>query len=393
MTNPFSRKVRPIMSDSDRSVGVPGFVPNDAVSPEMSALLLNRREGEQVIGEKEIQEAASILKKYKDGKAALESRIIEDELWWELRHWEAIRGEHGGISGSMRVYLERMKEREKSQSSPEPSSAWLFNAILNKHADAMDNYPESIVLPREPSDEQSAKVLSSVLPVINEQNGFEQVYSDNWWEKLKHGTAAYGVFWNNAKENGLGDIDIKSIDMLKIFWEPGIKDIQVSKNLFIVELVDSESLEAEYPQCKGKTKGDTIEVPQYIYDETIDTTDKCVVVDWYYKVKAPSGKTLLHYVKFVGNTLLYASENDPQYRETGYYEHGLYPVVLDVMFPEKGTPAGFGYVAICKDPQLYIDKLSANILESSLVATKKRFLSLPAPTSTRTIFWTSTTRS
>ena len=43
------------------------------------------------------------------------------------------------------------------------SSAWLFNAILNKHADAMDNYPEPVVLPRERSDEESAKVLSSCL--------------------------------------------------------------------------------------------------------------------------------------------------------------------------------------------------------------------------------------
>ena len=51
----------------------------------------------------------------------------------------------------------------------------------------------------------------------------------------------------------------------------------------------------------------------------------------------------------------------------------MYPVVFDTMFPEKGTPVGFGYVAICKDPQMYIDKLQANILESSMMATRKRF--------------------
>ena len=102
-------------------------------------------------------------------------------------------------------------------------------------------------------------------------------------------------------------------------------------------------------------------------------SNKSVVVDWYYKTTSASGKTLLHYAKFVGETLLFASENDPNYRDTGWYDHGLYPVVLDVMFPEKGTPVGFGYVAICKDPQLYIDKLSSNILENSMMTTKKRF--------------------
>ena len=342
-------------------MGLPGIRRDDAVpSPEEGAMLLgadpSAPRGElHRIGEKEIAKAAEILNRYKQGKQSLEERIVEDELWWELRHWEVIR----------------RKKQEKI--SPEPTSAWLFNAILNKHADAMDNYPEPLVLPRERSDEESARILSSVLPVILEYNDYEQVYSDNWWEKLKHGTAAYGVFWDPQKENGLGDIAIREMDLLKLFWEPGITDLQKSRNLFIVDLVDEDLLEQQYPEHKGKLGGNTVDVKQYIYDDTVDASGKSVVVDWYYKTKAPSGKTLLHYAKFVGSTLLYASENDPRYRDRGWYDHGLYPVVLDVMFPEKGTPAGFGYVAICKDPQLYIDKLSANILENSMMATKKRF--------------------
>lgn len=317
-------------------------------------------EAGQPIGRKQLAEAIDTLTRYKQGKANLEERIVQDELWWELRHWEVIR-------------RERDKHCAPEDISPEPTSAWLFNAILNKHADAMDNYPEPVVLPRERSDEESAKTLSSVLPVLLEYNDFEQTYSDNWWEKLKHGTAAYGVFWNPEKENGLGDIDIREIDLLNLFWEPGITDIQDSRNLFVVGLVDEDLLEQQYPEHKGHLGGSAIDVKQYIYDDTVDTSGKSVVVDWYYKVKAPSGKTLVHYAKFVGDTLLYASENDPEYQGRGWYDHGQYPVVLDVMFPEKGTPVGFGYVAICKDPQLYIDKLSSNIMENSMMATKKRF--------------------
>ena len=317
-------------------------------------------EAGQPIGRKQLAEAIDTLTRYKQGKANLEERIVQDELWWELRHWEVIR-------------RERDRHCAPEDISPEPTSAWLFNAILNKHADAMDNYPEPVVLPRERSDEESAKTLSSVLPVLLEYNDFEQTYSDNWWEKLKHGTAAYGVFWNPEKENGLGDIDIREIDLLNLFWEPGITDIQDSRNLFVVGLVDEDLLEQQYPEHRGHLGGSAIDVKQYIYDDTVDTSGKSVVVDWYYKVKAPSGKALVHYAKFVGDTLLYASENDPEYQGRGWYDHGQYPVVLDVMFPEKGTPVGFGYVAICKDPQLYIDKLSSNIMENSMMATKKRF--------------------
>ena len=312
---------------------------------------------QQPIGEKEIKEAAEILAEYQRSKAALENRVKEDEKWWKIRHWEMINA--------------RKPKDANPAPLPRPTSAWLFNSIMNKHADAMDNYPDPIVLPRERSDEQSAKTLTSILPVIMEYEHFDEVYSEAWWEKLKHGTAVYGIFWDSEKENGMGDIDIKSIDLMNIFWEPGITDIQKSRNLFIVELVENAILEDMYPELKEK-KGDVISITQYDYDESIDNSDKSLVVDWYYKVKDGT-RTILHYVKFVGDVLLYASENDPQYAERGYYDHGLYPVVFDVLFPEKGMPVGFGYVAICKDPQLYIDKLSANILEGALMATKKRF--------------------
>lgn len=348
--------------------GIPGIVPEEQdMAPEMAAMLLQRTEQTPTITDRDVERGIDLLSKYKDGKGNLENRIVNDELWWELRHWEGI-----GQSKAKRVDKSG-KEVTSTPPEPKPSSAWLFNTIQNKHADAMDNYPEPVVLPRERSDEQSAKTLSQILPVVQEYNHFEQVYSDNWWEKLKHGTAVYGIFWDPQKDNGLGDIEIRDIDLLKLFWEPGITDIQKSRNLFIVDLVDNDLLDSEYPQLKGKQKGKVVDVKEYIYDDNVDTSDKSVVVDWYYKVKTPDGRTALHYIKFVGSTLLYASENDPEYRERGFYDHGMYPVVLDVMYPEKGTPIGFGYVAICKDPQLYIDKLSANILENAMMATKKRF--------------------
>ena len=336
-----------------RFSGVPGVARSEMPDEQTAAMLLTRSAEQKMIGEEDIAYAAKTLAEYKNGKTHLEKRIVADELWWKLRHWEAIG--------------------KKGDDRPQPTSAWLFNAILNKHADAMDNYPEPVVLPREKSDSESAKVLSSVLPVVMEYNDFDQTYSDNWWEKLKHGTAAYGVFWNAQKENGLGDIDIQQIDLLKLFWEPGVTDIQKSRNLFIVDLVDEQVLDEQYPQQKGKLKGNTIDVAQYLYDDNVDTSGKSVVVDWYYKRRMPDGRTVVHYAKFVGNTLLYASENDKKYRERGFYDHGMYPVVLDCLFGEKGTPVGFGYVAICKDPQIYIDKISANILENSLMATKKRY--------------------
>ncbi|MBR2315614.1 MAG: hypothetical protein IKA56_03125, partial [Clostridia bacterium] len=163
------------------------------------------------------------------------------------------------------------------------------------------------------------------------------------------------------------------IDMLNIFYEPGITNLQSSRNLFIVSLKDNDLLESEYPQLKNKIGGKIIDVKEYVYDDAVDVTDKSVVVDWYYKKRNKAGKVVLHFCKFVGNEVLFASENEPEYAENGFYNHGLYPVEFDVLFPEEGTPVGFGYVAIMKSPQMYIDKLQQVILENTIKATKPRF--------------------
>ena len=318
-------------------------------------------DGQQPIGKKEIQQAIQTLKDYKDGKANLETRIVEEERWWKLRHWDVIRG---AKSADMKGEEER----------PEPTSAWLFNSLTNKHADIMDNYPEPNVLPREQQDEEDAQTLSSILPVVFERNEYEQTYSQAAWYKLKHGVSAKGVFWNQSLEDGLGDVDIRFMDILNIFWEPGITDLQSSRNLFVVDLRDNDLLEQEYPQLRGKLGGQIIDVKQYVHDDNVDVSNKSVVVDWYYKKSVGTGKNVLHYVKFVGNEVLFASENDPQYAERGFYDHGKYPIEFDVLFPEEGTPVGFGYIAVMKSPQLYIDKLNQVILENSMMSAKVRFL-------------------
>ena len=307
------------------------------------------------IDKKAIKKAVETLKKYKDGKTKLEKRITEEEQWWKLRHWDVINN------------------GESNEDRPEPTSAWLFNSVTAKHADLMDNYPEPNVLPRERADEKDADTLSSVLPVIFERNNYEQTYNDAGWYKLKHGVVAEGVFWNPELEEGMGDIDIRYIDILNIFWEPGITDIQDSRNLFIVALKDNDVIEEEYPELKGKLGGKLIEIEQYVYDDTVDTTDKSVVVDWYYKKRNSAGKVVLHYCKFAGDAVLFSSEDVPEYAEKGYYDHGMYPIHFDVLFPEEGTPVGFGYIAIMRSPQMYIDKLSQAILENAIASAKPRY--------------------
>ena len=332
--------------------------------PESPAVEAERfNEGKPPIDKKRLEEVIQTLKDYKAGKSNLESRIVEEERWWKMRHWDVIRGKSSA---------ELAKDPQEAR--PEPTSAWMFNSIANKHADIMDNYPEPNVLPREMADEGDAETLSSILPVVFERNEYEQTYDKAAWYKLKHGVVAKGVFWKKELENGLGDIDIHFMDILNIFWEPGITDLQDSRNLFVIELKDNDLLEQQYPQLKNKLGGQIIEAKQYVHDDNVDVSNKSVVVDWYYKVLTPEGKPILHFCKFVGSEVLESTENDPEQYPNGLYDHGKYPVEFDVLFPDEGTPVGFGYVAIMKSPQLYIDKLNQVVLENSMMSARPRYL-------------------
>ena len=324
-----------------------------------------------VIGKDQIREALMTLRKYKAGKANFDRRVIENNEWWKLRHWEQMR--------------------EQGTTGLKTKSAWLINVILSKHADAMDALPEPNVLPRAADDKAEALMLSKIVPVVLEQGDFVEAWSNNWWKKLKNGVAIYGVFWDASCHNGLGDVQIRAIDPLQLFWEPGITDIQQSKNIFYVYLEDNDTLKDTYPQLEGKSLGGkAFSAREYLYDDNIDTSDKSPVIDWYYK-KRENGKTVLHYCKFVGDEVLYATENEAQnamgevvedgmepaedsYAMRGLYDHGLYPYFTDVLFPEEGTPMGYGYIDISKDSQRQIDLMNNAIVANCVAAATPRWL-------------------
>ena len=320
-----------------------------------------------------IRKASEILRKYKSGKQRLEQKIIANEEFWKLRQWN---------------YMNDGKDDFK------PSTAWLWSCIQSRYSDAMDSYPTCNFQPRQQDDKAEALKLSSIVPVILEQNRYEDVYSDIVWYTLKHGGSVQGIFWDGSKHNGLGDISIKKIDFINFFCEPGITDIQESQNIFNTELVSNALLVQRYPQCEGKLGADTITLAKYLYDDNVDTSDKSVVVDWYYHTYV-NGKKTLQYVKYVNDIVLYATENeikgqekvtvDPETRipitvplskplaEVGLYDHALYPFVTMALYPVEGSICGYGLTDIGRDTQLQIDQLNKAITDNAIETASPRY--------------------
>lgn len=350
--------------------------------PEMQAAVsaFSMAETTPKIGAEQLQEFTKILQEYKSGKSNTEQRILASENWWKLRN-----------------SIEEQKDSKAASDEGFKSvSGWLHNVIVSKHADAMKAYPEPNILPREKGDKEEAVRLSAIIPCVLEQNRFEATYSDAMWQKLKTGTALYKVVWDKTKLNGLGDIHVAQVNLLNVYWEPGVKDIQKSRYFFHTELWDKDILEEQYPQLKDKLKGQGFLSTKFLYDDHVQTENKHTVIEVYYH-KRIQGKNTLQYCRYVGDQVIYATENDTQrptkevvdpnsgltvmveaglsMAERGLYDHGKYPYFFDALYPIEGSPCGYGFVDLCRNPQTEIDILKTSMVKNAQAGAIPRYFS------------------
>ena len=325
----------------------------------------------QKIGPEQLKAFTKTLEEYKAGKVQTEQRILASENWWKLRN--------------------SIEEQKDSKAAGDEGfkavSGWLHNVIVSKHADAMKAFPEPNILPREQGDKGEAMMLSAIIPCILEQNNFEATYSDVMWQKLKTGTGCYKMVWDKSKLNGLGDIHVEKVNLLNVYWEPGVTDIQRSRYFFHTELWDKDVLEERYPQLKDKLKGQSFFSTKFLYDDHVKTENKHTVIEVYYH-KYIQGKNTLQYCKYVGDQVIYATENEvqpivdnmtgqvkPPMAFTGLYDHGKYPYFFDALFPIEGSPCGYGYVDLCRNPQMEIDLLKTAMVKNAMVGATPRYFS------------------
>ena len=285
-----------------------------------------------------LTKALSALSRYKGDKEVLNQRVRENDYWYKARYGKLIDFKDGDTR---------------------PATAFIFSAIENKYADAIDNYPQPNILEREPSDKDISEILSKIVPVQLDISDFKTAYKQNWRRKLKHGTGIYGIFYNG------NDIVINSLSILNVYCDMHLQSVQDSQFLFITNAIDNEVLKEKYPKYKDMFNGSTtIET----FDGTHEMVDRTEIIDCYYKKQ---GK--LHCMKLCNNEIISATEEMDGY-EDGLYRHGQYPVVFDVLYPEEDCPFGFGIIDIAKNPQVYIDKMDGAIIKNAVLSSKIRLL-------------------
>lgn len=310
------------------------------------------------IGKEQITKALQTLRRYMSSKKAYDTRYKVNFDTYNLMYTE---------NADREIFQDDDGRSHYKLVDENKIGAQTLNVVLNKHADEMDNMPEPFLLPRAADDEDAANTLNSVIPCILDRNNFDDIYSKEKTDKIVGGAGVYSVTWDSDRMGGLGDVLIDREDVLRLFWAPHIENIQDSPHLFYVEEFEIETAKELFPMLVD-ISADTMGLEDYkTYDSESKNFDKAVIVDWYYKKNG-----ILHLCKFCGEQILFASENEPENYPSGYYEHGLYPFVVEPCIRLKDTPVGFSYVDICRTPQRQLDGFKVDLLTNVKVNSRPR---------------------
>ena len=321
------------------------------------------------VGKDQIEQAKIKLDHYKAAKTHLNSVIRFNENWYRQRHMDYIRA---GARRNTAFDGDTTPLYDKGE-LVEPTSAWLFNSIQNFHADYSDNYPRACVLAREKSDEEEAYKITRILPSLLDRIKFEATYSRAGWTKAIQGWAVYTVTWDKEANNGVGEISIGRAKLLNLYWDMEVDELERSSDVFYLHERNRDELIREHPELKDRLMAEDTDHERHEEVVVGDGLSKVTVADWYYKKRNKNGKKVLHLCQFVGDTVLYATENNPDLAERGLYDHGKYPFVVDVLYPMEDALFGFGKVAVGSSKQGYIDLLSQAVMENALWSSRPRY--------------------
>ena len=284
-------------------------------------------------------------------------RCAANEAFWRGDHW--------------RGYGAREAD------APEPVTPVLFSTLESVLADMMDNYPEAVLIGEEPGDDALAGELTQIVRFILKRRGYRETFRRKCRGALKKGASALQVFWNDALLDGMGDVDIRELDIRSLLWDPAFEDIQDGRACIQHSFYPREWFGRHYPKALDEMKGDGYRRERFGGETPLDGgAEDILLMDYWFREPDEEGVTRVHMLRIAGGALL---EDSRRTRPQGMYAHGRYPFIVEALYPIEGQPVGFGLIDALKNMQMYADRMDQIILKNiQMSASPKMMISRSA---------------
>lgn len=279
-------------------------------------------------------------------------KCMDNEQFWRTNHWH--------------------DKRPRETGEPQPVTPVMFSTLESVLADIMDHYPDAVLLGEEPHDDSTAECLTQLVRFVLKRRNYRKLYRNKCRSALMKGTSVQEVYWDANLLGGLGDVAVREWDIVNFVWDPKFEDIQQGRAVFKMGYYPLAWFEARYPEqapfMRAERYRRTPDKP-FVRD---DKNEDILLLEYWWREYLPlEQRCRVHMCKLAGGLLL---EDSRIARPEGMYAHGMYPFIVEPLYPLSGQPVGLGLIDVLKNLQVYADQLDQIILKNALLSGRMKLL-------------------
>jgi len=305
--------------------------------------------------EKVIERCYSLFEEFRSAYVAEWARQDHNERLYRGDHWEETR------------------DRRQDDGRPEPMTPMIQSIVENVQADLMDGFPQAVIRPESPRDNDVADVVGALIAQNHDAQNFRAEYRHMVHDLLVQGWCAAESGYDPHAYNNIGMGFIRYVNCRSILFDPQVEDIQDGRAVFKIQPVTIHRLEELYPQYEGQFESDVYDVAEE-KDRRVtrqDSKNLLMIEYWWREFDAALQIYRVHMVKCAGHKIL---EDSRRAKPEGYYAAGTYPFVVTTMLRRKGSPLGLGFGDAFGPTQIYTDKLDQIVMMNAFMASKPKLL-------------------
>ena len=308
-------------------------------------------------GEEFVQAATTLFTEFRDAYTSEWTRLNENEQLYQARHWENM-------------------STTDTENENEPVTPIIMSTVENLKADMADNFPQAIIRPEAPEDQQVAEVIGALIRQNHDAANYREEYMKSCHDMLVGGWCCEEVGYDPELNHGLGGAYIRNVDNHTVLVDPQVVDIQLGRAIFKMSPVTVEWLNQRYPSLAGEFQADSFTLEKD-HELTYDSNKTILLIEVWFKQFIPEGTDgkeghwVVHMAHIAGGQLLDDSRDE---RPDGYFQLGDYPFVITTLYRRKNSPLGYGIPDYFGQSQQDSDRLDSVVMKNAAMAARNKIL-------------------
>ena len=304
-------------------------------------------------GDEFVSAAYTLFDEFKNAYESEWTRLERNDRFYLGQHWEDMQSEDADLA--------------------KPMTPVINSTVENMKADLADNFPQAIIQPEAPEDQEVADIVGALIRQNHDAMNYRKEYMNTVHDILVGGYGVQESGYDATANRNMGAGFIRYVNNHNILFDPQVTDLQLGRGVFKIMPQTIEYLNSRYPEHAGQFTTDTFNLKED-NELTYDQAKSILMIEFWFKEwveEGDQGHWAVHMAQMAGRRLLADSRDE---RPDGYFSVGEYPFVITTLFRRKNSCLGYGIPDLFGDIQKYSDKLDQIVLKNAALAAHNKLL-------------------